>query len=180
MGYPVITRLGISQFWYKNWYTDSNYMLSSKQDALFQILLKSYLSYGLTFPSNIFFNTYFFSKSIRHFKENFFLKNLKFYRRFFFSNVTLGIEHSYFLRYRTGEYFPLRLWMLRYSKWIIIFFNCFKPIKKKPKKRYRVIKEAHAVSTDLRYTHLNSRFNRFKLVYIFLKQQYFKNNRYEF
>ena len=84
-------------------------MFSFKQDIIFQTLLKAYLSYGLTFSSNIFFNPYFYSKATRRFKENIFLKNLKFYRRFYFSNVTLGIEHSYFLRYRTGEYFPLRL-----------------------------------------------------------------------
>jgi hypothetical protein len=180
MGYPVITRLGISQFWYKNWYTDSNYMFSFKQDSLFQTLLKAYLSYGLTFPSNIFFNPYFYSKLSRRFKEDYFLKNLKFYRRFYFSNVPLGIEHSYFLRYRTGEYFPLRLWMLRYSKWIIIFFNCFKPIKKKSKKKRRIVKEAHAVSSDLRYLSRTTHFNRFKLVYLFLKQNYFKYNSYNF
>ena len=35
MGYPVITRLGINQFWYKNWYTDSDFMLNFKQDLIF-------------------------------------------------------------------------------------------------------------------------------------------------
>jgi len=109
MGYPVITRLGINQFWYKNWYTDSDFMLNFKQDLIFQELLKFYLNYGLTFTSNLFFNPYFFTKSLRNVSTDYFSKNLKFYRRFFFSNYTLGIEHSYFLRYKTGEYFPLRL-----------------------------------------------------------------------
>ena len=84
-------------------------MLSFKQDLIFQDLLKFYLNYGLTFSSNLFFNPYFFAKSLRKYNVDYFTKNLKFYRRFFFSNDTLGIEHSYFLRYKTGEYFPLRL-----------------------------------------------------------------------
>lgn len=181
MGYPVITRLGINQFWYKNWYTDSDFMLSCQQDIIFQDLLKFYLNYGLTFSSNIFFNPYFHTKALRNVHIDYFIKNLKFYRRFFFSNYTLGIEHSYFLRYRTGEYFPLRLWMLRYSNWIIIFFNCFKPIKKKKSKRRSLLtREAHAMAPDKRYYNSRIYFNRFKLIYVFIKHKFFKYLTYNF
>lgn len=181
MGYPVVTRLGINQFWYKNWYSDTSYMLNFKQDLIFQDLLKLYIDYGLTFTNNIFFNNYFFMSSRKNVKkENFFLKNLKHYRRFFFSNEILGIEHSYFLRYKTGEYFPMRLWLMRYSNWIIIFFNCFKPIKKKPQKNNFVKKEVHAVSPDLAFKNNKHYLKRFTLMYLFLNKTIKKSIHYNF
>ena len=68
-----------------------------------------YLHYGLTFSNPVFFNEFFFNDKYKKIRIDINFKNLKYFRRFYFSNYNLGIEHSYFLRYRTGEYFPLRL-----------------------------------------------------------------------
>lgn len=181
MGYPVITRLGISQFWYKHWYSDTSYYQNSKQDKIFIELMKIYLNYGLTYNNNIFFNEYFFTKSKRKIRTNFLNENSsKFYRRYFYQNLTVGIEHSYLLRNRTGEYFPLRLWLLKYNTWIILCFNCFKPIKKKKTKPKAVLREVHSLNPDLSYNKRLINFNRIKLVFLYIKKCVVKKVNYCF
>ena len=72
MGNPVITRLGINQFWYKHWYSDSSRQLNLKQDDSLSLLLDLYLNYGLTFKSNPFIHEYWykrFSKKIRTYEQ---------------------------------------------------------------------------------------------------------------
>ena len=78
--------------------------------------LKSYTfldNYNLVintdFSSSIFFHELFYNNKLKNLRTSTEVNNLKYFRRFYFSNDSLGIEHSYFLRYKTGEYFPLRL-----------------------------------------------------------------------
>lgn len=173
MGYPVVTRLGLSQFWYKHWYSSSskNYFFNFKQDLMFSHIFKMYINYGLTFNNSLFFHEFFFNKNSKKIRINILFKNLKYFRRFYFSNDNLGIEHSYFLRYKTGEYFPLRLWILKYSNWIIICFNCFKPLKKKSKVKNIMKSEHYGLSSNLKFNELKLKYNRFKLVFLFVKKQ---------
>ena len=117
MGYPVITRLGLNQFWYRHWYSDINFKENLKQDNNFVSLIKFYLNYGLTFSNNIFFHEYFFNRNLKWVRLLNLNSNIRFFRKFYFSNELLGIEHSYFMRYKTGEYFPLRIWLIKYSNW---------------------------------------------------------------
>ena len=170
MGYPVITRLGVSQFWYKHWYNDCDFKTNVKQQQIFIKLFKLYINYGLSFETNIFFNQYFFNKNCKKTNNTYLLSQLKYFRRFFYSNFTLGIEHSYFLRYKTGEYFPLRIWFIQYSKWIIINFSCFKPIKKKPRKKSTIVKEIASINTSGLDLQNITKKKRFKLVYIALRK----------
>lgn len=136
MGHPVITRLGVNQFWYKHWYSDSSTQLNLKQDDALSTLLDLYLNYGLTFKSNPFIHEYWykkFSKKIRtHEQEK---KNTKFFRRFYYTNSNLSIEHSYLIRHKTGEYFPMRHWVMKYGGWVILQVHWFKPIKTKYNKQ---------------------------------------------
>ena len=50
MGYPVVTRIGLSQFWYKHWQPDltQNSKENIQQDVLFETLIEAYLNYGFT------------------------------------------------------------------------------------------------------------------------------------
>ena len=175
MGYPVVTRLGLNQFWYKHWYSNSNknYFFNCKQDFIFIKLFKMYLSYGLTFSNSIFFHEFFYSSKLRYLRTSVNIANLKYFRRFYFSNDNLGIEHSYLLRYKTGEYFPLRLWIIKYSNWIIICFNCFKPIKGRDNKKSLMKKEHYSLSPDLNLNKSALKFNRFKLIFIFFKKNFY-------
>jgi hypothetical protein len=183
MGYPVVTRLGLNQFWYKHWYGKSTslYFYNFKQDLSFIKLFKMYLNYGLTFSSPVFFHEFFFNNNYKKIRLDIIFKNLKYFRRFYFSNYNLGIEHSYFLRYRTGEYFPLRLWIIKYSNWLILSFNCFKPVKKKYGSNIFIKEEFYAVTSNLLYNRDKSKYNRFKLVFLFLKKyNYGKSSVYNF
>ena len=175
MGYPVVTRLGLNQFWYRHWYSNSNknYFFNSKQDVIFTKLFKMYLSYGLTFSSSIFFHELFYNNRLKYLRTSIEVNNLKYFRRFYFSNDSLGIEHSYFLRYKTGEYFPLRLWIIKYSNWVIICFNCFKPVKGRQGGKSLTKRENYALSPDLRLDKKALKFNRFKLIFIFFKKNFF-------
>lgn len=169
MGYPVVTRLGLNQFWYKHWYSDLNFKENLKQDRSFVSLLKFYLNYGLMFSTNIFFHEYFFNRNLKNIRLSNISTNMKFFRKFYFSNSLLGIEHSYFLRYKTGEYFPLRIWLIKYSNWIILNFNCFKPIKSKGKFKKSINKEFSAISPNFSMNYANVSFKRYKILYLFLK-----------
>jgi hypothetical protein len=130
MGNPVITRLGINQFWYKHWYSDTTQALNIKQDDSFEKLINIYLNYGLVFKTNPFLHEYWYRKfahKIRVFDQE--ERNTKFFRRFFYTNDNLSIEHTYLIRNRTGEYFPMRTWVMKYGGWVIICVNWFKPLK---------------------------------------------------
>lgn len=169
MGYPVITRLGLNQFWYRHWYSDTKFKENLKQDEIFVTLIKFYLNYGLTFSNNIFFNEYFFNVKLKNLRLANIISNNKFFRKFYFTNNLLGIEHSYFIRYKTGEYFPLKIWIIKYSKWIIINFTCFKPVKKKKKKLKSMSKEFSSVNPNFSSFSKSSNFVRYKILFIYLK-----------
>ena len=165
MGYPVITRLGINQFWYKHWYSDIFYGDNLKLNSLLPKLLKLYINYGLTTSNNFFFNKFFFNEKKNKSKPKTFSENLKFYRKFFYSNKMLNIEHSYFLRIKTSEYFPFRVWLISYCGWLVLCFSCYKPLKNPPVKKTITKKEVNSANTDFSYSSHKHVFNRYKLVY---------------
>ena len=59
--------------------------------------------------------------------------NSRFFRRYFYTNDTLSIEHSYLIRNKTPEFFPMRTWIMKYAGWVIFSVQWFKPLKIKPK-----------------------------------------------
>ena len=135
MSYPIITRLGINQFWYRHWYTDKLYSSSINQDFSIKLLLKTFLKYGLYQLNNIFIHEYWYNKKFKTKRYNkFFIQNTIFFRRFYFSNNIVGVEHSYLIRKVTPEYFPMKLWLFRYNNWVIISWHWFKPQKTNKKK----------------------------------------------
>jgi len=133
MGYPVITRLGINQFWYKHWHSDNlNYSNTIQQFNLIEILLNFYFKYGLSYKSNFFIHEYWYKNTnYNHRSEviNYQLKN--YFRRYFYTHNTLSIEHNYLLRNQTQEFFPMKTWALKYHNWIIFSIQWFKPAKTK-------------------------------------------------
>lgn len=137
MSYPVLTRLGVNQFWYKHWYADSKLQIKRfvQHDQLMETLLELYINYGLTSLKTPFARPYWFKPSRNQSSGTPKLNILKvpnlnkFYRRFYYSNDILSIEHSFLVRHVTAEYFPLRIWILKYHGWIILSFKVFKPNK---------------------------------------------------
>lgn len=179
MGYPVITRLGVNQFWYKHWYSDTSYSQNLKQDVLLEYLIHLYLKFGLTFQNNLFIHEYWYRKADKALRTNLFTqKNIKFFRRFFYENTTLTIEHSFFLRNETAEYFPLRTWILKYCNWLIICVHWFKPLKGKNTKMRHIRETSYKTSTLIpKNKNKLLVLRRLKLVSLFLNKA--KNNVYK-
>lgn len=179
MGNPVITRLGLNQFWYKHWYSDKNYSQTIKEDTSLTKFIEFYLNYGVEFKSNPFLHEYWYKKSFRKIRTvDQKLKNLQSYRRYFYTNERLSIEHSYFLRYKTGEYFPMRLWVMRYGTWIFISTHWFKPVKSKKKRSLKSKKKS--VGAVSRSSALTNSTQRVALVSLWTSTVSYKNLNYSF
>jgi len=179
MGNPVITRLGINQFWYKHWCTDHKYSRLIKEDSIYNSYLSLYLNYGATFKSNPFLHEYWYKKQFRLIRsKNYDNLNLQAFRRYFYTNDRLGIEHSYFIRYRTGEYFPMRYWVMRYGSWIFLSVHWFKPLKTKSFTKLKVKK--NMVSSISRSTANINSLKRLSLVKQFYTSAKYKNLNYTF
>ena len=173
MGNPTITRLGIQQFWYHHWYSDSSTALNLQQDKLFENLLNTYLTYGLRVQNNLFIHEYWYSnkKNFKNTRVNF--KNSKhhlFYRRYHYLNNIVGIEHNFLLRNTTAEYFPLRLWLFKYNNWIILNVTWFKPLKGKNKLSKNRMSASAANALHKTTSHFFKSY-RLKLLLIFFLSQ---------
>jgi hypothetical protein len=179
MGNPVITRLGINQFWYKHWYSDHQYAQVVKEDALITQFTKFYLNHGVIRESNPFVHEYWYRKTYRKIRsQDQKYKNLQAFRRYFYTNERLGIEHSYFIRYRTGEYFPMRLWVMRYGGWLFISVHWFKPLKSKRSKYFR--SRSKTVGSISRSTASEKTFKRSGLVAQYVSSLAYKKTTYIF
>ena len=177
MGYPVVTRIGINQFWYRHWYSDTNFSDNLKQDNAFDKLVFLYLKYGLTFQNNPFFHEYWYRKTNKPVRTTKFSeKNIRFFRRFSYQNTTLSIEHSFLLRNETGEYFPLRTWILKYNNWVIICVQWYKPMKGKDGPRIRLGEKSHNSGIVVRIRP-SAKLRRLKLVYYLLTKKNFSQGK---
>ena len=131
MSNPTINRLGVNQFWYKHWYSDSFYKSQLQQDIISEKLIKYTINSGSSFNSNPFIHEYWYKKSFKLKRQLKNLNNTKFFRRYYYSHSMLGIEHSYLIRNNNIEVFPMRMWIFRFGGWFILSFQMFKPLKGK-------------------------------------------------
>jgi hypothetical protein len=189
MSYPPLTRLGLSQFWYKHWFTNSPSLLQEniQQDKLMESLIELYLNYGLTPLVSPFRRKYWFIQSNNSRNQLFSRSNQsKFYRRFYYTNDILSIEHSFLVRHVAAEHFPLRLWVLKYHGWIILSFKCFKPNKSstnrariQPATGLNLIPAIHTYWKNQPTQPIQRHSRRLRLVIFFLKlrhQSYLQQN----
>jgi hypothetical protein len=134
MGYPILTRLGVNQFWYRHWYADTMYASNLHLDQSIETLIYFYLNYGISSNSNTFMHEYWYKPNYNHRRYNLsFFKQKNYFRRFFYSHSILGIDHNYLVRHTTNEYFPMRTWIFRYMGWILFSYQWYKPVKQKKK-----------------------------------------------
>lgn len=129
MGHPTITRLGKTQFWYKNWSNTKLYSKNLKIFNTFENLTKLYFDYGLAFKTKIFNHYFWYTKTNNALTTPNYVKYRSYFRKYFYSHKTLTIDHSYYLRLRTPEYFPLRVYALKYKNWLLISLKWLKPLK---------------------------------------------------
>jgi hypothetical protein len=177
MGNPTITRLGRTQFWYKKWYTDITYNTLLKTTHTLETLLNFYFQYGLFFTKNLFFHNYWYKNSF--FKKHNYNQNSKqkslYFRKYYYAHQTLTIEHSYFLRLNTSEFFPLRLYVLKYTNWILASVQWFKPLKTtNTQQNKKNTQQKH--SSIYTNTKIKERTQRNKILILLLLSFYKKNN----
>ena len=80
-----------------------------RQDQSLTRFVHMYLNYGLTVQSNFFIHEYWYKPSYSQLRVGGATDYSKWFRRFFYANSTLDIEHSYLIRNRTPEYFPMKV-----------------------------------------------------------------------
>jgi hypothetical protein len=177
MGNPIITRLGVNQFWYRHWYSDKFYASNLQQDHSLETLVSIYLKYGLVFKNNPFIHEYWYKSNMKNIRTTTQLSlNNKWFRRSYYSHSNLSIEHSYLIRHKTVEYFPMRTWVLKYSGWIIFSVQWFKPVKKKViiTKAINYLGSIHLINNSLDSN------KRLKLLIIFILTNLKKDSEYLF
>lgn len=138
MGNPIVTRLGITQFWYKNWHNNFHFSKTFKIMCTLEKIVNTYFNYGIFYQNNFFHHSFWYKNLLLKqniLEKNIFKKNL-YFRKYFFSHQTLTIEHSYYIRLKTPEYFPLKLYIMKYRNWVIASLQWFKPLKKSNKILY--------------------------------------------
>ena len=125
MSNPCINRWGLNTFWYRFWYSDHQYASNLQQDRVFTKLLNIYFNYGIELPKSIFFNSYWYHKTLKP------TNTPQYYRFSTFKNATLGLHSSYRLRSSVNDVYPMKLWLFKYNNWILINFYWFQPFKKR-------------------------------------------------
>ena len=125
MSNPCINRWGLNTFWYSFWYSDHRYAYVLQQDHAFSYLIYTFLIYGLDVSENMFANTYWHSK---HWKR----WQCPTYWRYIRSEHPLTGEVTRVrLRVNVDCIFPMRMWVFRYDRWLIIHLAWFRPFKRK-------------------------------------------------
>lgn len=125
MSNPCINRWGLNTFWYNFWYADHRYAYTLQQDNVFSHLISTFLLYGLNVSENVFANTYWYSK---HWQK---WQCPSYWRYKYSVNPLTQQKMWYRIRYNQDCIFPMRMWIFRYDKWIIIHLAWFRPFKRK-------------------------------------------------
>jgi len=125
MSNPCINRWGLNTIWYNFWYKDFDFAYEHKQDCIFSKLLTLFLFYGVNLTYNIFANTYWYSTAYTKLA-------IRSYQRWITRKPNqFGEVVHLSVRKEADCVFPMKLWILKYSHWIIINQYWFQPIKKR-------------------------------------------------
>lgn len=124
MSNPCINRWGLNTFWHNFWFTDFNYSTNLRQDKAFSILIRTFIFYGLNLSYNLFSSKYWYSHLYNHLS----IKN--YYRWVTYTpSGKKELSENYVVRQEADCIFPMKVWILRYSHWIVINQYWFNPFK---------------------------------------------------
>ena len=189
MGNPTITRLGKTQLWYKNYFSDAQYSRIFKKTKTFETLINKYFNYGLFCHNNIFINNFWYKNNFKREKttpNNQPNHKSIYFRKFYYAHKTLTIEHSYFMRLKTPEFFTLKIFILRYNNWFITSLQWFKPLKSKnlnsntKLKNKKTLHKNLVVFSNKKCIKTKSRLHLLLVLFTLKSQNLFKNSRYGF
>lgn len=125
MSNPCINRWGFNTFWHHFWYKDFDMAYEHKQDQIFSKLLRIFLFYGINLSYNIFANNYWYNHSYSQL-------SIKTYQRWITRKPNqFGEVVQLSVRKEADCIFPMKLWILKYSQWVVINQYWFQPIKKR-------------------------------------------------
>lgn len=125
---PIINRVGSIQPWANHYVPSKLLKFQLKLVNLTLKILKNYISYSNSFKFNIFVHNFWYKNvnfSYKLSSQNY----AQFFKRFYYSNSTLGIEHSFLIRNSTSEFFDFKPWVMQYNKWLVVIICWFKPPK---------------------------------------------------
>ena len=132
MSNPSVNRWGLNTFWHNFWYTDFQYSYNVQQDHIFTKLIHLFLFYGVNLTYNIFASSYWYAKQYSHLTINS-------YQRWIHRKPNqFGEILKYSLRVEADSIFLMKIWILRYGKWVVINQYWFQPLKKRA---FKVITE---------------------------------------
>jgi len=138
MSNPLVNRWGLNIYWPKLWYSDKNYTLNLKQDNIIFQLIKFYFFFGIHLPQHLFLSKYWYYK-LDQFRVLNHLTSIQKYYRWYGKKISLDGEKSkYKVRNMVKDIFPMKIWIFKFSNWILINFYWFQPIKKSYTKLKRV------------------------------------------
>jgi hypothetical protein len=126
MSNPTINRLGKTQIWYKNYYSDFSYSNFFKKITSFEKFLNKYFQYGIFTKNNLLISKFWYKNAKKLLLQ---VNPPLYFRKYYYSHQTLTIEHSYFIRLESPEFFTLKLYIIRYNNWVVASIQWFKPLK---------------------------------------------------
>jgi hypothetical protein len=124
------------------------------------------MSYGVNYNSNIFIHEYWYKKH-RNYRALPSRIYMQYFKRFFYTNSVLSIEHSFLIRKKTKEFFYFRPWVLIYNNWFIFIISWYKPPKPHNSER-QAIKDVKlgakktSKKTKVRLCNVTSSINKYK------------------
>jgi hypothetical protein len=125
---PIINKSGSIQPWNKIYYSNKLLRLRLKQSSNFLLILNLHLLYSNNFKSHPFLSNFWYKKAWTSRRLAVSSPSL-FFKRKYYSNSILGIEHSFLIRRSTKELFSFSARVLLYSQWFIFIITWFKPQK---------------------------------------------------
>lgn len=125
MSNPLINRWGSNLLWYNFWYADTTYGQQVQQDRVFTQLLETYLTYGLESPYRRFTNEYWYKKKTSV------IPTSAYYRHVTIDRPEIKSATRFRLRSSLIDFYRMKVWILRYDKWLIINMYWFHPNKKR-------------------------------------------------
>lgn len=165
MGFPVVTRLGVNQFWYYHWYNDISYGSTFQTVNIAEKYLTAYLQLGLYYKVNPLFHEYWYGNAFKKLRTTAYHRyRMKFFRKETHVSDSVHLENVFLIRNESGEYFPMRTWIFRFANWIIFSVHWFKPVKRKKAWLKKIVHPLVSASVYFYKTRIN-KLNRYKLYY---------------
>ena len=149
---PVLNRTGYSTFWQSVWDDKHNFNRGLKED----FLIRTIIPY-------IFFDRISKQQQFISFKvvdESIILKEFVSWPTYATPELVYNKLKYFFLKKTKIPYYILKIWILKFQSWVLIYFNLYSPLKavfifsKKPRK-YNIAKHIgyyHLFLTSLKYS----------------------------